>query len=190
MLHGLSIVGSVGYPLRCWPEVMAEVASGTLPIDRVMTGLHLTSMATALVARVEQTPEQEPLGLRTLRWSSAGHLPPLVQHADGTVDVLTTRAEPLLGADIAHDRFNQKNYRAAALGYEAFLKRFPTHPRRLLAHYQAGLAYVRLNRAGDAVDVDAVQQRFTQARVANDLLRPLRCEKIVVKGCEPQPFPW
>lgn len=38
MLHGLSIVGSVGYPLRCWPEVMAEVASGTLPIDRVMTG--------------------------------------------------------------------------------------------------------------------------------------------------------
>ena len=54
--------------------------------------------------------------------------------------------------DIAHDRFNQKNYRAAALGYETFLKRFPTHPRRLLAHYQAGLAYVRLNRAGDAVD--------------------------------------
>lgn len=54
--------------------------------------------------------------------------------------------------DIAHDRFNQKNYRAAAGGYEAFLKRYPTHPRRLLAHYQAGLAYVRLNRAGDAVD--------------------------------------
>jgi TolA-binding protein len=54
--------------------------------------------------------------------------------------------------DIAHDRFNQKNYRAAAGGYEAFLKRFPAHPRRLLAHYQAGLAYVRLNRAGDAVD--------------------------------------
>jgi TolA-binding protein len=54
--------------------------------------------------------------------------------------------------DIAHDRFNQKNYRAAAGGYEAFLKRYPKHPRRLLAHYQAGLAYVRLNRAGDAVD--------------------------------------
>src|SRR5258705_581841 len=54
--------------------------------------------------------------------------------------------------DIAHDRFNQKNYRAAVLGYEAFLKRYPAHPRRLLAHYQAGLAYVRLNRAGDAVD--------------------------------------
>ena len=54
--------------------------------------------------------------------------------------------------DIAHDRFNQKNYRAAANGYETFLKRFPSHPSRLLAHYQAGLAYVRLNRAGNAVD--------------------------------------
>lgn len=54
--------------------------------------------------------------------------------------------------DIAHDRFNQKNYRAAAAGYESFLKRFPTHPLRNVAHYQAGLSYVRLSRAGDAVD--------------------------------------
>lgn len=38
MLSGLSIVGSVGYPIRCWPELMGEVACGALPIDRVMTG--------------------------------------------------------------------------------------------------------------------------------------------------------
>jgi (R,R)-butanediol dehydrogenase / meso-butanediol dehydrogenase / diacetyl reductase len=37
MLSGLSIVGSVGYSIRCWPELMGEVASGALPIDRVMT---------------------------------------------------------------------------------------------------------------------------------------------------------
>jgi len=54
--------------------------------------------------------------------------------------------------DIAHDRFNQKNYRAAADAYAVFLKRYPTHPKRMLAHYQAGLACLRLNRAGDAVD--------------------------------------
>jgi TolA-binding protein len=54
--------------------------------------------------------------------------------------------------DIAHDRFNQKNYRAAADAYAVFLKRYPTHPQRMLAHYQAGLACLRLNRAGDAVD--------------------------------------
>ena len=38
MLSGLSIVGSVGYSIRCWPELMGEVASGALPIDQVMTG--------------------------------------------------------------------------------------------------------------------------------------------------------
>ena len=54
--------------------------------------------------------------------------------------------------DIAHDRFNQKRYRDAAAGYEDFLKRFPADPKRHTANYQAGLAYVRLNRLGDAVD--------------------------------------
>ena len=54
--------------------------------------------------------------------------------------------------DIAHERFNQKRYRDAAAAYEDFLKRFPGHPKRLLALYQAGLAYQRIDRAGDAVD--------------------------------------
>lgn len=54
--------------------------------------------------------------------------------------------------NIAHARFNQKSYLAAARAYEDFLKRFPNNPSRHLAHYQAGLAYMRLDRAGDAVD--------------------------------------
>jgi TolA-binding protein len=54
--------------------------------------------------------------------------------------------------DIAHERFNQKRYRAAAGAYEDFMRRFPGHPRRLLALYQSGLCYLRLDRAGDAVD--------------------------------------
>jgi TolA-binding protein len=54
--------------------------------------------------------------------------------------------------DIARYRFNQKRYRDAAATYDMFLKRFPTHPDRLTARYQAGLCYSRLNRAGDAVD--------------------------------------
>src|SRR5262249_30890085 len=54
--------------------------------------------------------------------------------------------------DIAHERFNQKRYREAAAAYDDFLKRYPAHPRRLLALYQAGLCYARLERAGDAVD--------------------------------------
>jgi TolA-binding protein len=54
--------------------------------------------------------------------------------------------------DIAHERFNQKRFKDAAAAYEDFVKRFPGHPKRLVALYQAGLCYQRLDRAGDAVD--------------------------------------
>jgi serine phosphatase RsbU (regulator of sigma subunit) len=73
-------------------------------VDEVLSGLRIGTMATALIARIEQTPEEQQQSIRRLRWSSAGHLPPLVRHADGTIDVLTTRPEPLLGADIAQRR--------------------------------------------------------------------------------------
>jgi len=52
----------------------------------------------------------------------------------------------------AHVLFNQKNYKQAAAAYEDFLARFPEHSEKLLALYQAGLTYFRLNRSGDAVD--------------------------------------
>jgi TolA-binding protein len=54
--------------------------------------------------------------------------------------------------DIAHERFNQKRYREAAGAYEDYLRRFPGHSGRLLALYQDGLCYLRLDRAGDAAD--------------------------------------
>jgi TolA-binding protein len=54
--------------------------------------------------------------------------------------------------DIAHSQFNRKHYREAAQGYREFLRRYPDHPSRLLARHQAALCYVRLDRAGDAVD--------------------------------------
>ena len=54
--------------------------------------------------------------------------------------------------DIAHERFNQKRYRESAAAYQEFLQRYPKHPERLTALYQAGLCYLRLDRAGDAVD--------------------------------------
>ena len=54
--------------------------------------------------------------------------------------------------DIAHARFNQKRYREAAGAYEDFLRRWPAHAQRSSALYQAGLCYLRLDRAGDAVD--------------------------------------
>ena len=54
--------------------------------------------------------------------------------------------------DIAHQRFNQRRYGEAAAAYADFLQRFASHPRRHEARYQAALCYLRLDRAGDAVD--------------------------------------
>jgi TolA-binding protein len=69
--------------------------------------------------------------------------------------------------DIAHERFNQKRYRDAAAAYEDFLTRHPTDPRRMIARYQAGLCYLRLDRAGDAVDRwEAILRDSADANIA------------------------
>jgi TolA-binding protein len=48
--------------------------------------------------------------------------------------------------------FNRKEYKEAAATYDEYLRRFPRHPKRLQALYQAGLCYQRLDQNGDAVD--------------------------------------
>ncbi len=91
-----SIVRGIAYDRQEGP------ASILTRVDVVMSGLRIGTLATALIARIEQ-PAAQARDLRTLRWSSAGHLPPLVLHPDGRVDVLDTRPEMLLGAE-APDR--------------------------------------------------------------------------------------
>ncbi|SEP23298.1 PP2C family protein-serine/threonine phosphatase [Trujillonella endophytica] len=65
-------------------------------VDRVLAGLHVGLLATALVARLEGPG---PDGGRALRWSSAGHLPPLLLHPDGRTGLLETPAERMLGTE-------------------------------------------------------------------------------------------
>jgi TolA-binding protein len=52
----------------------------------------------------------------------------------------------------AHIHFNEKQYDAAAAGYDRYLADFPEAAERLLALWQAGLAHERAGRTGDAVD--------------------------------------
>lgn len=73
-------------------------------VDQVLAGLQIGSMATALIARIEQTPEQARRGLRTLQWSSAGHLPPVLLRPDAGVQVLDTAPERLLGVNATETR--------------------------------------------------------------------------------------
>jgi sigma-B regulation protein RsbU (phosphoserine phosphatase) len=93
-----SIVRGIAYDRQEGP------ASILTRVDAVMTGLRIGTLATALIARLEQPAPQARDALRTLRWSSAGHLPPLVLHPDGRVHVLDTRPETLLGAEAPNRR--------------------------------------------------------------------------------------
>ncbi|MFD2090880.1 SpoIIE family protein phosphatase [Blastococcus deserti] len=69
-------------------------------LDAAIEGLGMGTMATAAMARVEQTPEERAAGLTRLRWSNAGHPPPLLLHEDGRIDQLIgPRAELMLGVD-------------------------------------------------------------------------------------------
>jgi serine phosphatase RsbU (regulator of sigma subunit) len=69
-------------------------------LDAAIQGLGIGTMATAAIARVEQTPEERAAGLTRLRWSNAGHPPPLLLHADGrTAELAKPRAELMLGVD-------------------------------------------------------------------------------------------
>jgi PAS domain S-box-containing protein len=69
-------------------------------LDTAIQGLGMGTMATAAIARVEQTPEERAAGLSRLRWSNAGHPPPLLLHADGRIAQLAKlRAELMLGVD-------------------------------------------------------------------------------------------
>ena len=67
-------------------------------VEQVMQTLQSEILATAVVARLDQTAEQREAGLATLRWSNAGHPPPMVISPDGEVQVLDGgRPDLLLG---------------------------------------------------------------------------------------------
>jgi PAS domain S-box-containing protein len=69
-------------------------------LDEAMEGLRIGTTATAVVARIEQEPDERRAGLRRLRWSNAGHPPPMVLRPDGTAALLrAARPNLLLGID-------------------------------------------------------------------------------------------
>ncbi|WP_432493455.1 SpoIIE family protein phosphatase [Kineococcus gypseus] len=69
-------------------------------LDATMRGLAVATTATAVVARLEQGPADAERGVTRLRWSNAGHPPPVLLRPDGSVVELDGE-EPdlLLGID-------------------------------------------------------------------------------------------
>lgn len=68
-------------------------------VDAAMSGLRVDTLATAIVARVEDDADEHGDGRRSFRWSNAGHPPPVLVRANGKVEELASPADLLLGLD-------------------------------------------------------------------------------------------
>ena len=76
----------------------AEPPAATLTrAERTARGLAVSSLATAILARVERHPDIA--GRRLLRWSNAGHIPPILLAPDGGTTLLEGRPDLMLGVD-------------------------------------------------------------------------------------------
>ena len=113
---GLAVGDVVGHDLRA-AAAMGELRGvlrsyawegldPALVIDRcddLVQGLGMAAMATAVYARLERVPAGTGW---TLRYSNAGHPPPLLRRGDGRVELLTGNLSPLIGATRAITRFD------------------------------------------------------------------------------------
>ncbi|WP_433286688.1 SpoIIE family protein phosphatase [Micromonospora sp. CA-244673] len=66
-------------------------------LEATMRGLGVDTLATGVLARVEQDEEQARGGVHTLSWSNAGHPPPVLVTPDGVATLLRAPPEMLLG---------------------------------------------------------------------------------------------
>jgi len=73
-------------------------------LDEAMADLDVTTVATAVLAHIEPPDEEADPGSVVLRWSNAGHPPPLHVSADGTARFLDADPELLMGVDAATQR--------------------------------------------------------------------------------------
>ena len=96
-----SLLRGIAYATGGTPS---QVLSG---LDAAMQGLQVETTATAIVARVEQSPDELGRDVTRLRWSNAGHLPPMLITPDGTVTPLAgVGHDLLLGIDPSFPRLD------------------------------------------------------------------------------------
>ncbi len=162
VLRGIAVTTGAG-PARVLEDV-----------DRALRTLQTETIATAVVARVEQTADERARGVTHIRFSNAGHPEPMVINADGTVATLSAvRPDVLLGvlpdaprteSEITLDRG------ATVLLYTDGLVESRERPLR------AGMAQLRdtlVELAAEDVDLDTlcdqVLRRMLPAHAADDV---------------------
>ncbi|QCB93565.1 SpoIIE family protein phosphatase [Cellulomonas shaoxiangyii] len=73
-------------------------------LDWAIHDLAVGALSTGILAKVEQPADLAEQGFRLLRWSNAGHLPPLLLHPEGHAELLARPADMLLGLRPHNDR--------------------------------------------------------------------------------------
>jgi len=102
--HDTIAAAAMGQVRTMLRSVAAHTGDGPAAVlaatDRLLRTLMLETTATALVARLEQSQDERARGVSRVRWSSAGHLPPLVIDTYGTVTPLSALdSDLMLGVD-------------------------------------------------------------------------------------------
>lgn len=103
--HAAAAMATMRNLLRATAYAIEEPPAAVLTaLERALRGLDVEVLATALLARVEQTERQRRAGLRRVTWSSAGHLPPILRLPDGSAVVLESEPDVLLGLAVEGPR--------------------------------------------------------------------------------------
>ena len=96
-------MGQVRNLLRGVAYTLDEPPAAVLTtLDRAMAELAVDALATGVLVRMPAEPL--PGGNCKVRWSNAGHPPPVLIRADGTVQFLEAEIDLLLGIDPETDR--------------------------------------------------------------------------------------
>jgi serine phosphatase RsbU (regulator of sigma subunit) len=84
-----AVMGGLRNMLRALAWAIDEPPSANVTrLDQAARDMELQSLATLIFARIEQDYPHKRTGTRTLRWTNAGHPPPILVHSDGSCHVL------------------------------------------------------------------------------------------------------
>jgi PAS domain S-box-containing protein len=130
-------------------------------VDAAIRGLQVDTLATAVIGRIEQAPADQALHRRVIRWSNAGHPPPMLLDAEGKVTTLDGEADLLLGLDPYTERHD----------HEAIL-----HDGATLLFYTDGL----VERRDSPLDAGLARLRQALSALAGQPLETL-CDELLAR---------
>jgi len=131
-------------------------------LEDVLAGLRIETLATMVLARIEQTDTDAAVGLRRLRWSNAGHPPPVLLHADGSTEVLETDNDLLIGLHTDLPRHDHTHPLPPGSTLLLFTDGLIEHRGRSLTDGLADLRHVLTRCTGLALDhlLDVLQREL------------------------------